>query len=240
MSFRHSRPGSTTAVFILAIAISAAALGAWAEAPAAQTAVKGLPTEKASPPGLPDIGLWMLAADGNVADWLEGPYQGKMLLEPINVIIVDPFATSSEDAVARLLKACGKAGFPQREGHSGGYSALIGDTVLPQFPPGADDSFSDALFAFSNDHGRIFGPVEWKGAFVFTGAFSREGVDVAAKVKHWFQSFDRARDAFSQRLASRSEYQVFSFVPLGNAIMDDDALTTGDHDGVAVLLRATR
>ena len=240
MCFRHSRPGTTFAVFILALAISAAGLGAWAEAPAAQTPVKGLPTEKSSPPGLPDIGLWMIAADGNAADWLEGPYQGKMLLEPINVIIVDAVAASSDEAVARLLAACGKAGFPQREGHSGGYSALIGDTVLSQIPAGADDCFSDALFTFSNNHGRIFGPVEWNGTFVFTGAFSRESVDVVTKVKHLFQSFDRARDAFTQKMASKSEYQVSAFVPLGNAIMGDDALTTGDHDGVAVLLRAMR
>ena len=238
--FCLSRPRIATAFFVLTVAIAAPGLGAWADIPVTQAAVKGLPTEKASPPSLPDIGLWMLAADGNVADWLEGPYQGKMLLEPINVIIVDAFATSSEEAAARLLAACGKAGFPQREGHSGGYSAMIGDAVLSQFPAGADDCFSDALFTFSNNHGRIFGPVEWKGTFVFTGAFSRESVDVVTKVKHLFQSFDRARDAFTQKMASKSEYQVSAFVPLGNAIIGDDALTTGDHDGVALLLRATR
>ena len=227
-------------LFIISLAITTSGLGAWADNPTAHMALKGLPTEKASPSGLPDIGLWMLAPDGNVADWLGEPYQGNRLLEPINVIIVDTFATSSDEAVARLLAVCGKAGFPQREGHSGGYSALIGDAVLSQFPPGADDSFSDALFAFSNDHGRIFGPVEWNGTFVFTGAFSREGVDVVTKVKHRFQSFDRARDAFTQRMSSTSQYQVSAFVPLGNAIVGGESLTTGDHDGVAVLLRTVR
>jgi hypothetical protein len=206
----------------------------------AQTELKGMPTEKAAPPGLPEIGLWMLSRDGRVADWLGEPCKGKRLLEPINVIIVDPIATSSAEAASRLLAACGKAGFPQREGHSSGYSALIGATALSQFPPGSEDSFSDALFTFSNDHGRIFGPIEWNGAYIFTGAFSREGVDVVTKVKHLFQSFDRARDAFTQKMTSKGEYQVSGFVSLGNAILVDDALTTGDHDGVAVLLKALR
>jgi hypothetical protein len=31
---------------------------------------------------------------------------------------------------------------------------------------------------------------------------------------------------------------VSGFVPLDNALIDDPAVTTGDHDGVAVLVRA--
>ena len=65
-------------------------------------------------------------------------------------------------------------------------------------------------------------------------------MDVVTKVKHRFQSFDRARDAFTQRMSSTSQYQVSAFVPLGNAIVGGESLTTGDHDGVAVLLRTVR
>lgn len=240
MAFRISSRRIAGAVFILPLSIAVPPAGANAETLAARTELKGLPTEKTAPPGFPAIGLWMLSRDGSVADWFGELYRGKRLLEPINVIIEDPIATSSAEAVARLLAACEKAGFPHRDGHSSGYSALIGNAVLPQFPPGAKGNFSDALFAFSNDHGRIFGPIEWKGAYIFTGAFSREGVDVVTKVKHPFLSFDRARDAFTQNMTSNGEYRVSDFVSLGNAILVDDAITTGDHDGVAVLLKAIR
>jgi hypothetical protein len=201
---------------------------------------KGAPGEEAAPPGLPRIGLWMLAKDGSPADWLGSPFEGKRLLEPINVIIVDHLAASAEDASARLLKACGMAEFPQREGHSSNYSALIGSRRHAQFPPGTEESFSDALFAFSNDHGRMFGPMEWHGVYVFIGAFSRETVDLVSRVKHHYESFDRARDAFSSRMSTRAGYRVLSFVYLGNAILGDASLTTGDHDGMAVVLSPER
>ncbi len=214
-------------------------LAASASPLAAQASPKGEPSEAASPAGLPAIGLWMLR-EGKVADWLGGPHLGKRLLEPINVIIVDPFAASAADAVARLSAACEKAEFELREGHSSGYSALIGGEVRRQSPPGTEESYSDAPFEVSNNHGRIFGPVAWMGSYVFTGAFSRESVDLVSKVKHQYESFDRARDAFTQKLSAKSDYRIASFVLLGSAILGDPALTTGDHDGMAVLLEAIK
>jgi hypothetical protein len=199
---------------------------------------KGLPEEEASPAGVPAIGFWMLAPDGRIADWLGARFQGKRLLEPINIVIVDRYASSAADASTRLMAACGKSAFPQREGHSSGYWARMGSARYPQFPPGTEESFSDALFVFANDHGRIFGPMSWGGAFVFAGAFSRESVDPITKVKHVFVSFDRARDAFASRMSERGGYEVAGYLDLGNAIVEDPALTTGDHDGVAVLLSA--
>jgi hypothetical protein len=206
----------------------------------AQTGSRGTPEEEVAPPGLPSLGLWMLAPDGSIADWLGKPHQGKKLLEPINVIIVDPIATSPEEAISRLLEACRKAGFPEREGHSSGYSARIDAETFAQVPPGTEDCYSDAPFAVGNDHGRIFGTTIWQGAYYFTAAFSRERVELVTKVKHQFVSFDRARDAFTQRMAERGGYKIAGFIDLGNDLIDDPALTTGDHDGMAVLLRASR
>ena len=40
-----------------------------------------------------------------MADWLGAPHQGRKLLEPINVVIVDSFALSAGAAVARLHEA---------------------------------------------------------------------------------------------------------------------------------------
>lgn len=196
----------------------------------------GRSEEEAAPPGLPSVGMWMISPKGSPADWLGRPCRGKRLLEPINVIIVDSLSSTAEEASRRLLGACSSAAFPLRQGHSSGYYAIIGSQLFAQFPPGDKDSFSDALFA--NDHGRIFGPLAWKGAFVFVGAFSRESVDLAARVKHRFESFDRARDSFAQRLSESGAYAISSFVQLGNAILGDAALSTGDHDGIAVLLSA--
>jgi hypothetical protein len=201
---------------------------------------EGRAEEESFPSGLPSIGMWMISPKGTPADWLGAPCGGKRLLEPINVIIVDLFAISDEDATRRLLDACAKAEFPRRQGHSSGYHAIIGSQLFEQFPAGYKGSFSDALFVFANDHGRLFGPLEWNGAYIFVGAFSRERFDVAAKVKHRFESFDRARDAFAQRLSESSVYKLSAFVQLGNAILGDPALSTGDHDGIAVVLTSER
>jgi hypothetical protein len=238
----HRFTGRLSAGVFLAFAFSSVLplAGPLAAPLAAQEAVKGLATESATLPGLPAIGLWMLARDGSVADWLGAPCQGKKLLEPINVIIVDRFAASMEDAVSRLKAASEKTEFDLREGHSSGYSALIGGQAFPQFPAGTEETFSDAPFTLNNNHGRIFGPIEWEGSYVFTGAFSRENVDIVTKVKHQFASFDRARDAFSQKFSAKTEYRLSSFVYLGNDFPDDPSITTGDHDGMAVLLAATK
>lgn len=206
--------------------------------PIAARSAAGLPDEEASISGLPPIGFWMLCRDKVPANWLGAPFEGKKLLEPLNIVIVDRYASSEAEAGERLLRACEKAKFPQREGHSSGYSARLGSTLFPQFPPGSDDAFSDAVFVLSNDHGRIFGPLEWNGAYYFVAAFSRESVDPVTKVKHRYVSFDRARDAFALSMCGSGAYEVAGYLELGNAIVENDALTTGDHDGVAVLLSA--
>jgi hypothetical protein len=243
-----------SAALVLALAAALAAAGdAAGHAAADATAVRssaapeaarpgararGLPDEQAAPAGFPEIGFWMLSPGGGIADWLGAPFEGKRLLEPINVLIVDRRAASAEEASARLLAACGKSEFPQREGHSSGYWVRLGSMRYPQFPPGTEESFSDALFVFSNDHGRIFGPMKWDGAYLFAGAFSRESVDPVTKVKHRYMSFDRARDAFAARMSERGGYEIAGYMELGNAVVEDPALSTGDHDGVAVLLSA--
>jgi hypothetical protein len=211
--------------------------GTKADSFAARSAA-GLPEEESSLPGLPPIGFWMLSRDKVPADWLGAPFEGKKLLEPLNIVIVDRYASSEAEAGARLLKSCAKAEFPQREGHSSGYCARLGSALFLQFPPGSDDAFSDAVFVLSNDHGRIFGPLAWNGAYYFAAAFSRESVDPVTKVKHRYASFDRARDAFARTMCERGGYEIAGYLELGNAILGNGTLSTGDHDGVAVLLSA--
>ena len=192
----------------------------------------------ATPEGLPPIGKWMLTAQGVPSDWLGEIYHGKNLREPINVIIVDEGATSPDEAKTRLIAAAARAGYPIRFGHSAGYQGFIGDKPHPQLPQGRDDAFSNDIFELSNNHGRIFGPFQLAKGYLFTAAFSREEVDPIRDPPHQYGSFNRARDDFTQRLDLHTDFKVGAFVNLGNALIGDPKLTTGDHDGIAVVVRA--
>jgi hypothetical protein len=196
--------------------------------------------EIAQPQGLPAIGKWMLTAQGAPSDWLGEIYQGKVLREPINVILIDEGAVSREDAIARLLAAAAQAGYPVRLGHSAGYQAMIGGQLYAQLPKGWDDAFSDEVFELSNDHGRIFGPHRLEQSYLFTGAFSRERVDLLRWPGHRYASFNQARDDFAQRLDRDTVYKRAGIVQLDNDLPNDPKLTTGDHDGRAVILRVSR
>jgi hypothetical protein len=189
---------------------------------------------------LPEIGKWMIASDGRIASWLGWRYRDKELREPINVVIYDALAKTGEEAYARLEAAAAVEEFEMRSGHSTGYTALIGDIGFEQLPQGKGKAISDGPFELANNHGRIFGPYRWKEGWLFIAAFSRERVDVAAKVKHHFASFNRARDAFAWALDLEGSYKVAGFLPLGNAIVDSAELGTGDHDGLAIYITAVK
>ncbi len=180
----------------------------------------------------------MLDPDLTPAHWIGEVYYGKALREPINIIIVDQVANSPDEAKRRLVAACSTAGYPSREGHSSGYLGYIGGQLQTQLPEGKDHAFSNAPFIVNNDHGRLFGPYSHEGAYFFIGAFSREKVTPLAKIKHEFVSFDQARDDFAENISRKTEYQVSGYVNLSNVIMADPKITTGDHDGIAVLLKA--
>ncbi|MET0529421.1 MAG: hypothetical protein ABW003_13985 [Microvirga sp.] len=192
----------------------------------------------ASPPGLPTIGKWMLTAQDVPSDWLGEIYHGRHLREPINVIIVDAEAANAAEAKARLIAAAAHAGYAIRLGHSAGYQGLIAGQLYAQLPQGWDDAFSNEVFEISNNHGRIFGPHRFDQGFVFTAAFSREVVDPFRWPGHRFGSFNQARDDFAERLNRLTAYKAQDAVDLDNAITDNPELTTGDHDGRAMVLRA--
>jgi hypothetical protein len=192
----------------------------------------------AHPPGLPAIGRWMIARDGTIAHWLGVIVDGKHLQEPINVILIDERAGSVEEAKERLIAASTAAGFPMRFGHSTGYRGLIAGVLYSQLPLGRDDAFSNRIFEESNNHGRIFGPHLVDGGFIFIGAFSRERVNPLHWPGHRYASFNEARAAFAGGLDTHTNFKTAGFVPLGNAV-NTAQVTTGDHDGRAVILRAS-
>jgi hypothetical protein len=188
-------------------------------------------------PGLPSIGKWMVTRDGSIAHWLGESYAGKHLREPINVILVDTAATNPEDAKQRLIAAVTAAGYPVRFGHSAGYRALIGGHSYDQLPAGRDDAFSNRIFELSNNHGRLFGPHRFGDSYVSIGAFSREDIRPFRWPEHGYASFNQARDDFAQNLDRNTAFKIEGAVDLANAIAGDPQISTGDHDGRAVLLR---
>lgn len=192
--------------------------------------------EMVQPKGFPPLYKWMLAPDLVAAHWLGAQVSGKQLMEPLNVVFVDWRSRSMEEARAVLSEALSAAGFPSRTGHSGGYYAFMNGRLHPQLPSEPYHAFSDELFELPNDHGRVFGPVSWEGRFLFVAAFSREGVAPLDKVKHPYLSFNRARDKVADRLDERTAYKRGGFVDLRNHLAGDPIHTTGDHDGLAVLL----
>lgn len=200
---------------------------------------KALETIKPPSP-IPAIGKWMVAPSGQVANWLGQPVDGRELCEPINIIILDPIAKSAEDAQSRLVAASAAAGFQVRSGHSSGYGGIIDGRVYPEMPAGPGDAFSDEPFVLSNNHGRIFGPHPLPEGWMFIGAFSREAIEPTEKVKHGYASMNRSRDAYAHGMTSAAGYSIAAFADLANALLDPAGCSTGDHDGVAVLLRANR
>lgn len=201
------------------------------------------PDAIANPPGLPAMGKWMIDREGSVAHWLGEVLDGKRLYEPINVILIIDAAQqtmSADEAKDWLVAAARTAGYPVRFGHSTGYRGLIGGALYAQLPQGREDAFSNRVFELSNNHGRVFGPHRFGGAYVFIGAFSRERVNLLRLPGHRYASFNRARDDFARDLVARAGWRAAGTVPLGNAIAGDPQITTGDHDGRAVVLRRER
>jgi len=207
----------------------------------AQTVPSFRPSDKdiARPAGFPEIGKWMISPDLSWAHWMGEMADGKAIREPINVIIIDPFARSADAALRRLVAACKTAGFERRLGHSSGYWGWLGGRLFPQYPTGGGHAFSDEPFEFNNNHGRVFGPLAFRGRYYFIAALSREKAAPASHEKHEFVSFDQARDRFAQALVRKAGWRIVAFVGLGNALLDDPQVGTCDHDGVAVALSPT-
>jgi hypothetical protein len=220
---------STLALTLLAVPAS--------DQPAGKNAASIAAADIAMPPNLPSIGRWMIDKDGSAAHWLGELVDGKQLHEPINVILIDAVSSSSAEARQNLLAAAASAGYPVRFGHSTGYRGLIGNALYSQLPNRRDDAFSNHVFEETNNHGRIFGPHEFNGTYVFTGAFSRESVNFLHDPVHRYASFNEARDDFARALAAHTSFQPAGTAPLDNAIPDNPKFTTGDHDGQAVVLQ---
>src|SRR5829696_6110408 len=99
-------------------------------------------------------------------------------------------------------------------GHSTGYRALIAGEPHEQLPTGWDDAFSNHLFEVTNNHGRIFGPLQQGGFYFFIGAFSRGQVSLLHWPEHRHASFTKARDEYAASLDRQTGFKVAGFLEM--------------------------
>lgn len=206
----------------------------WLATPVSQT----LPTVEQThlPEGL-QIGRWLLTGREVPANWLGQKFQGKMMREPINVILVDEVAATPDAAVQYLLESCEAIGYLSRPGHSSDYRGQIGNVIYSQLPRQQNHAFSNAMYILPNNHGRIFGPHFFAGYYYFSGALSREAINLFAEVRHVYASFEMAKQDFAARMQANGRYFVVGAIAMENVFLPSESMTTGDHDGTAVLLR---
>lgn len=206
----------------------------WLATPVSQT----LPTVEQThlPEGL-QVGRWLLTGREVPANWLGQKFQGKMMREPINVILVDEVAATPDAAVQYLLESCEAIGYLSRPGHSSDYRGQIGNVIYSQLPRQQNHAFSNAMYILPNNHGRIFGPHFFAGYYYFSGALSREAINLFAEVRHVYASFEMAKQDFAARMQANGRYFVVGAIAMENVFLPSESMTTGDHDGTAVLLR---
>jgi hypothetical protein len=185
-----------------------------------------------------DIGPWLLESNGQISDFGGAQLGGRAVLEPINVIIVDPTSSTAAEATAKFNARMTQAGFPALPIHSTGFQGTIDDVTYGQQPTGSLDAYSDNFFLLPDDHARAFGPdpVQTASGFVWTVAVSREQFGLNGFLPtHTYTSYNAARDELASQLMADGATLV-GIVPLSNAV-DSATQTTGDHDGYAIVIR---
>ncbi|OBB05708.1 hypothetical protein A5668_16240 [Mycolicibacterium fortuitum] len=195
------------------------------------------PTDQV-PTAYGDVGKWMLEPDGQISDYGGLPYGGRTVLEPVNVIIVDPTSTSATEAERKLNNVMFWSGFPAQPIHSTGFRGTIDDVTYGQQPAGLLLGYSDNFFLFPNNHGRIFGPdpVESSAGYVWSGSFSTEQFVIYDLLpRHAYVSSNLARSALAMRLIASGRATYGGMVALDNSY-NTATTTTGDHDGYAVVI----
>ncbi len=239
---RAERPAAATELRRPGLrAASASAAAPELAQPAAEPEVTPpAPTDAVSTP-FGEIGKWMLKAGGQIADWGGKRVGGKKLLESVNVIIVDPHATTTAQAARNLNTAMLRSKFPAQYLHSFGFRGRIDGAGYRQKPTGPLLAYSNNFFLFPNDHGRFFGPapMQSEAGYVWSGSFSTEKVGFTGLLPgHVYVSSNQARDALVQQLIASGQATYGGLVPLENAY-NTASTTTGDHDGFAVVLVLT-
>ncbi|ADU27733.1 hypothetical protein [Ethanoligenens harbinense] len=228
-------------VIVAGIAIMALLAGA----ASAQT----IPTDQmvTLPNGL-SVDKWMLQSDGKtVADCLGqtfSQYGNKKMQEMINLVWVDPYATSSDNANDRFKEALAGADPAINESamHTGGYTSYLNNILFQQKPDDGNTAFADKSWYNQNiHHFRTFGAVNYQNAWYITVAASTESFDWL-KLSHEWTSFNTARDMLVGALLNSKidpGFTQLANLNLQNQISAGDPnLSTGDFDGVTAYIQA--
>jgi hypothetical protein len=185
-----------------------------------------------------EIGKWLLQPNGQISNYGGQKFAGKSILEPVNVIILDPTSASAADAAKKLNTDLSQAGFPAQPIHSTGFLGIIDGETFAQHPTGLLAAYSDANFLLPDDHARVFGPApaQSEAGYVWTVATSRELFGLNGLIPaHTYVSYDQARDELTSRLIANGATLV-GIVPLSNAYSGATE-TTGDNDGYAIVIK---
>jgi len=179
---------------------------------------------------LPEFGKWLYGRNKKPSLWLNRKIEGKLICEPINIIIRDNISESKEESKLLLYNLLKKAGLKIRWGHITPRYGVIDGVFYKHLPEKFFHSFSDQIWTKENSHGRFFGPAEKNGCYFYCGAVSKE-----TGFTHKYISFSSARNKFSEMLGKVSGVSILGLVEMDN-LLDDDIYSTDDHDGKAVLL----
>lgn len=198
------------------------------------------------------VDAWMLQSNGvTVANCLGqtfSQYGNKKMQEMINMVWVDPYATSSANANARFVEALAGANPAIGESamHTGGYESYLAGTEFQSQPEftGNLGAFADKSW-YNTDihHARSFGAVYYNGAWYITVACSSESY-IWYDFTHVWTSFVTARTVFANALLTSTINPGTVQLPnlnLGNQIpASNTTLSTGDFDGVTVQIQAPK
>jgi hypothetical protein len=181
---------------------------------------------------LPAISPFMIKPDtSGPAIWLDRKQaDGRFIQEPINLILADKGASDIKNAESRLISAFETAGYDVRYGHTSGYLGIMNNELYPQKPEIKEHTFSDYMWAFSNNHTRIFGPYINGNYYIWIGSSSRE-----MGISHDYISFEKSRDAMVIALNKYSNAEFLGSFLLNNKL-DNVSVSTGDHDGFAKIV----
>ena len=180
-----------------------------------------------------DFGIWMFnqqKTDINaIANWINIKKNGKIILEPINVLWIDYKANSQVEAIKNITDFLHSNNIMNRNGSSNGYYGLFdNNNWIPQHQETWSNMKTPATI---NNHGRVFlahkimsnlqNPV-----FISSGAFSIESE------KHYLISFN---DALEQ-IKERNEWRIFDKRYKTENIIVTNKYTTFDHNGTKIFI----
>lgn len=178
-----------------------------------------------------DPGVWVLR-DRTRADVDGLKVEGRALREPINVVLIDLFAKTPQDALLRATAALDAAGLKPSDRYPHGYQAYLNGTFQPQVPAG--QAFAKGVGSAREERLRLFGPWKTGDGYVFLAGIAAQNVTGQGRT---FSDFMVTREATADALNNRTPFRKKGYVDLLSKV-DTARETTADHDGCAVVLVA--